>query len=222
MWWTAVFEPIWTVSLLANGATPWERAVEAVDADLVARNPVGLVAASRSDANCPLPLLPYLAAERSVNEFSGDWSEARQRAVTAGSFRLHQVQGTRPALERALAPLGYDVRVVEWFEKAPRGRPNTFNIAVRIGGEETWLARDRQAVIRAANDAKSAHTLLELLQVTREAPAARVYVGGYLRIERSLIVGQVPRVTELYPPDAYTFIGAVLVQRRTLIISARS
>src|SRR5690606_8054037 len=101
-------------------STSWELAVEAVDADLVARDPVGLIAAARSVAEVPAPWLPYLAAERSVDEFTSAWPIERQRAVTAASFGMHQVKGTRPALVRALAPLGFDVSVIEWFEAEGR------------------------------------------------------------------------------------------------------
>src|SRR5699024_2950160 len=116
---------------------------------------------ARQVADVPLQLLPYLAAERSVDEFTGDWTEERQRAVTAASFPLHQVKGTRPALDVALTPLGYDVHVVEWFEPTPNRPADTFRIRVAIGDNEPWTLADYEILVRVANGAKNAHTLME-------------------------------------------------------------
>jgi hypothetical protein len=37
MWWTAVFLPVWTVSILPNNATPFEKVLDGIDGDIVAR-----------------------------------------------------------------------------------------------------------------------------------------------------------------------------------------
>lgn len=221
MWWTAVFEEQWTVSLLPpSSSTPWERALDAVDGDLAARDPVGLIPAARSDKDVPLAWLPYLAAERSVDEFSGTWPEARQRAVVAGSFAVHQRKGVRRGLDLAMAQLGYQVRVREWFEPQVRRQPYTFRLEVNLG-LEPWMGENRSQLIRTANGAKNAHTKLEAIELRRQVPGA-VYVGGIIRTRRVIRVGQLPKVTTLYPPDARMFVGAVLRRRRTLRIHQRT
>src|SRR5687768_6673154 len=154
--WTAVFEPVWTVSILPPNTTAFERVWESADANLIARDPVGLVAASRSVQGVPLDWLAWLAEERSVDEFSSSWPEDRQRAVTTESFGLHRVKGTRHALAKALAPLGFSLTITEWFEPDATFQPNTFRIGVTVDPNREWIGA-RQEVIRVANKAKNAH-----------------------------------------------------------------
>ena len=219
MTWRSTFDIAWTASLLPSNATPWERVIEAVDADLVARNPVVLIPLARSAADAPLELLPYLAAERSVDEFDGRWSEERQRAVTTGSFGYHRTQGTRPALERALNPLGYAVTVVEWFERVD-AVPYTFTLSIRIGADQPYLASDAITLVRVVNRAKNAHTKLVALEPLREAPPAMIYVAGLPSLRRTIRVDQFPRLDEIRV-SGFAFTGAALTRRRTLRINPR-
>lgn len=219
-WWTAVFEPVWTASLLPTNATVWERVVEAVDADLVARNPVGLIPASRSDQNAPEQWLAYLAEERSVDEYDGAWPLARRRAVTRDSFAMHRVKGTRPALDRALEPFGYQVSVVEWFERAPAGPAYTFRIRVDLALDEPWLGEQRAQLIRIANQAKNAHTLLEAINPVRQARPASAFVGVMYRRNRRLVVGQQPRPSTVRR-TSYVFVGVMRHSVRRLIVGPK-
>ena len=220
-WWGAVFEEQWTVTLLpASSSTPWEIAVDLVDADLAARDPIELISVARSVADAPLPLLPYLAEERSVDEFSSSWPEARQRAVTAASFSLHLVKGTRPALDRALEPLHYTASVVEWFEVTPPRQPNTFRVALEIDGDRSWVGEDRAEIIRVANKAKNAHTKLEALQIKRRHGPALLHTGGVPRRRHVIRVGQVAQPTNIRL-NSMIFVGAVSTRRRTVRVGPR-
>lgn len=221
MWWTATFEQQWTVSLLPRDtSTTWEVVLDVVDADLAARDPVALVSAARSDEGVPLPWLPYLAEERSVDEFSSAWPEERQRAVTKASRSVHQVKGTRPALDRAMTPLGFSVKVVEWFEVQPPRQPYTFRLSLTVEPMREWLSSDRSAFIRTANKAKNAHTKLEAIEVRRNVGPVAVYVGGTLRRVRTIRVGQLPKLTTIRA-DGFVFVGAVHRRRRTLRVGPR-
>ena len=216
--WSATFQPVWAVSLLPrSSSTPWEIALDLVDANLVARDPVGLIAASRSVEAVPLRWLPYLAEERSVDEFSSAWPEERQRAVTKASLGLHRIKGTRASLVRGLQPMGYAAKVVEWFEVIPPRRAYTFRVSITIDGARTWLAADRKALIRAANKAKNLHTKLEAVEFYRPVGPAALYVGGVLRRHRQLLIGSLPPVTSIQT-IAMTFIGIAQTRRRTLIV----
>lgn len=217
MWWTAVFEPVWTVSILPSNSTPWERVVEAVDADLVARDPVGLISAARRDDEVPALWLPWLAEERSVDEFSSAWPEARRRAVTREAFPLHQVKGTRPALNRALAPLGYAMNLTEWFEPATPYQANTFRIQVDVDADQEWIG-GRAEIIRVANKAKNAHTKLTVLEVRRRTNPANVYIGAYARRVRTIRVGQLPKIGNI-TKTAFVWVGAAQKLRRTIRVS---
>lgn len=218
-WWATAFDENWVVSLLPrDSTTPWELAIEAVDADMVARDPVNLLMLARSDANTPPEWLPYLAAERSVDEFSGAWTEARQRSVVAGSFGLHQKLGVRRALEEALAPLEYSTTVVEWFEAWEKRTPYTFRIQVLIPDDQEWLASDRPQIIRVANGAKNAHTKLEALDLIRKVGPAVLFVGGVVVRRQHLVVGQVPKPTE-FAITGHIYVGAIPVLTRRLTIN---
>lgn len=218
-WWRHVYEMRWTASLLPSNATRWERALEAVDADLVARTPVGLITASRSVMDCPLAWLPYLAAERSVDEFSSDWPEARQRAATEASLALHKVKGTRPSLDVALRPLGLSPQVAEWFETTGR-QANTFRVAIDIDRDRTWGAGDRSELIRVVNGAKNLHTKLEVLDLRRRARPAALYLGGLPTFARTLRIGQHVR-PNLHRQTSMVWVGATTIRHRTLRVGPR-
>ena len=219
--WTATFEPQWVISLAPRGSsTPWETALDLVDAELAARDPVGLIAASRSVADVPLAWRPYLAEERSVDEFSSAWPEERQRAVTAASFAVHRVKGTRAAIDRALAPMGYSAKVVEWFETTPRRQAYTFRLSVTIDAAREWLLGDHAALVRAANKAKNAHTKLTGIDVRRAAGPAAVYFGGKTRMRISIRIGPPTEVAEVRTAST-TFVGAAIRQRIVMRIGPR-
>lgn len=221
MWWTATFQPEWVVSLLPpQSSTPWETTLDLVDADLVARDPIGLIAVSRSVANVPLAWLPYLAEERSVDEFSSAWPDERQRAVTAASLGLHRVKGTRLALERALVPMGYSAQIVEWFETTPRRQAYTFRLFVTIDADREWFLADHIALVRAANKAKNLHTKLEAIDLKRRSGPAVLYLGGKMRSRIVLRVGPPREITEIRTSGTI-FVGAVVRQRIALRIGPR-
>lgn len=215
---TASFQPVWVTRLVSSNTKPRYVVHDLNDAFMAAHTPVSLILDARSDARAPLSLLPYLAAERSVDEFKGSWPEERQRAVVAGSFRYHQAKGTRPALDRALNPLGFaDLKVVEWFENTPTRPANTFALRVTIPVYEPWYASDRFTVVRVANNAKNAHTLLERVEIVRAAPPANAYVHAVVRRRRRLDVVQPPRRPRL-DAQADVFCGVVPNRTRRVVI----
>jgi len=222
MWWTAHFEPQWVVSLLPpQSSTALEVVLDLVDADLAARDPVPLIAASRSDDEAPLAWLPYLADERSADEFSGSWPEARQRAVIAQSLPIHQAKGSRPAIDRVMTSMGYRVRVVEWFEAVTPRTPNTFRLAVAIDADREWYDTDNLALIRAANKAKNLHTKLEFLEPSRRIDHAAVYVGGIPRYSEIVRIGNLPEI-ETMRLTATVYVGAAIRSIQTLRIQPRT
>jgi len=222
MWWTASFESQWIVSLLpAQSSTKLENAIDLVDADLVARDPVRLISASRSDVDAPIMWLPYLADERSVDEFSGSWPEARQRAVTRESFPIHQAKGTRPAIDRVMTAMGYQVKVVEWFEVDPPRQPNTFHLTVTIDPDREWFNTDNLALIRAANKAKNLHTKLDAIEPIRRTDAAVIFVGGIPRYSEVLRIGSLPEV-ETVVSHALVFVGVAIRSIQTLRVYPRT
>lgn len=219
MWWQEVHRPEWLETLLPNSSTPFERVLEAVDADLVARAPIPLIPAARSPYQCPTSWLPYLASERSVDEFDSAWPETRQRAVIAGAMPYHLVKGTRPALDRALVPLGLSVRVREWFEASEQRRPNTFRIELDLGAEP-WTPAMRSTFVRTANSAKNLHTLLDGVETRRVVGPATVHVGAAVTRKRTIHVGQVPAPSLIHLP-AFGHFAVFQRRSRTLHVGPR-
>ncbi|MGP6380544.1 phage tail protein I [Yersinia bercovieri] len=79
---------------------------------------------------CPLPLLPYLAWAWSVDRWDESWPEATKRAVVKSSAYLHKRKGTIGALRRVVEPLGYLIRVIEWWKT--NETPGTFRLDVGV------------------------------------------------------------------------------------------
>jgi len=71
-------------------------------------------------------LLPWLAWACSVDIWDDDWPEDTRRRVIADSYSVHSVKGTVGAVKRALAALGAEAELVEWFNQLPPAAPYTF------------------------------------------------------------------------------------------------
>ena len=121
-----------SASLLPPNASPLERALEAVAGDRIEAIETERVRTLWTPANCPGPLLPWLAWALSVDELDADWSEATQRAVIAASVDVHRHKGTLGAVRRALAATGYRTQVTEWWQQVPAAVPHTFRIDVEV------------------------------------------------------------------------------------------
>jgi len=115
-------------SLLPHNSTLLERSIEAATDDVT---PVPLREIYDPDT-CPLRLLPFLAWECSVDRWDEKWSEAAKRAAIRSSFYIHAHKGTIGALRRVVEPLGYLIKVVEWWQKEPLGVPGTFSLEVGV------------------------------------------------------------------------------------------
>jgi phage tail P2-like protein len=115
-------------SLLPPNATTLERKLAATNAEIEAI-PIPLRDINDS-AKCDPKLLPYLAWARSVDRWDPNWSTETKRAVTAASFFVHKRKGTIGALRRVVEPLGYLIRVKEWWQQNPVGRRGTFSLTI--------------------------------------------------------------------------------------------
>lgn len=116
--------------LLPPNATSLERNAAQAGAH-IERVPVPL-RALWSPANCPPALLPFLAWAFSVDRWDPGWPLATKRAVTASAYYLHRKKGTIGALRRAVEPLGFLIRVIEWWQTEPPGPRGTFQLDVGV------------------------------------------------------------------------------------------
>lgn len=161
--------------LLPPSATTSERAIETV----IAERTIGIEAPIATLWNvdtCPEELLPWMAWAFSVEVWDHAWSETVKRNVIRNSIQVHRMKGTKGAVVQALASMGIEGNVSEWFEYG--GATHTFRIDALI--EEVFeagfnvnpeLAAEVDRVIRHVKPVRSHYDLRlgERLDVTSYA-----------------------------------------------------
>lgn len=160
--------------LLPGNSTPLERAAAEALAG-IQRVPVPL-RTLWNPATCPVELLPYLAWAFSVDRWDPAWSETAKRSVIAAAFYVHKRKGTISALRRAVEPLGYLLRVEEWWQTVPPATPGTF--AVDIGVLETGITEGTfEELERLIDDARPISRHMTGLAIKLESRGT-LYVGA--------------------------------------------
>lgn len=133
---------------------------------------------------CPLPLLPYLAWAWSVDRWDQSWSESTKRSVVAASEYVHRHKGTIGSLRRVVEPLGYLIRIVEWWQT--NEEPGTFRLDV--GVLDTGITEEMYNELeRMIADAKPCSRHLIGLSINLDATgalpvAAACYTGDELTV----------------------------------------
>jgi len=164
--------------LLPPNASPIERYLAATGAAIESL-PIPIPDLG-SAQTCPADVLPFLAWERSVDRWDAAWPEPTKRAMIDASFLVHQRKGTVGAIRRAIEPLGFEVRIVPWYEMRPVGRRGTFHLDVRVLGAGVNEAL-HSALERVIDDAKplSRHLATLTLRLVSRGQFA-VSVAAYL------------------------------------------
>lgn len=172
------------MSLLPANATKYERALEKTSARSFSL-PV-LIDRLRNPAICPLSVLPWLAYERSVDEWNEEWSEEQKRQVTARSISVHKKKGTRGAVEEALRAIGLEVSPIEWWEVEPMRERGTFDLQVTLPEEKGLGAEDFSEIVRLVDRAKNTRSHLRVIQFLSKGTASLI-VGGMCEVTRPVI-----------------------------------
>ena len=123
----------------------------------------------------PLALLPWLAWAYSVDEWDSSWLESQKRATVKSALQVQKIKGTIGAVKTALAALGLDIEVQEWFHQTPAGEPFTFRVHVRT--EQTPADQDSlRKALSLIETTKSLRSHLEtvLISAKSEAPVYAV------------------------------------------------
>lgn len=161
--------------LLPPSATATERRVADV-CEQALDQPVALLRTLHNADACPPWRLPSLAAERSVDRWDERWSESVKRKVIKASPFVHQHKGTIGALRRAVEPLGYLIRVREWWQSAPVGVRGTF--ALDIGVLDTGITSTMYTELeRLIDDAKPLTRHMTGLAISLESRGP-LYLGA--------------------------------------------
>jgi phage tail P2-like protein len=150
--------------LLPHNATDAERALSEATGRVV---PVP-IRSLWNPATCAENLLPWLAWSVSVDEWNAAWTVSQKRGAIAASYGVHRYKGTVGAMNDALAGIGYDVGLVEWFQKTPVASQYTFSLVVTI--EQVGLAAGGYNEIRdvalAVKNLRSQLTGIDVLALT--------------------------------------------------------
>ncbi|AKA26328.1 phage tail protein I [Pseudomonas chlororaphis] len=101
----------------------------------------------------PAAFLPYLAADRGVNEWDAGASETEKRLTVSLSWQIQRQAGTRKALSHAVESLGFQPNIAAWYEQRPQGHPYTFDVQAIIVRD--WSSGDHNRLIRRIDAAKS-------------------------------------------------------------------
>ncbi|WGL95305.1 phage tail protein I [Arsenophonus nasoniae] len=134
--------------LLPTGSSPLERAAAKALAE-IERIPVPIRQLWHPD-KCPVRLLPYLAWAFSVDRWDMNWPEKAKREAIKSAMFIHQHKGTIGALRRVVEPLGYLIRVIEWWQTGDT--PGTFrlDIGVNENGITEEMFFELEALIEGA------------------------------------------------------------------------
>jgi phage tail P2-like protein len=115
---------------------------------------------------CPVNFLPYLAWAFSVDRWDESWAESVKRKVVKDAFYIHQHKGTVSAIRRVVEPLGYLIRVIEWWKT--NDVPGTFRL--EVGVLDTGITEEMYHELeRVIADAKPCSRHLIGLSITLDA-----------------------------------------------------
>lgn len=118
-----------------------------------------------------------------VDRWNEGWPEATKRAVVNASFYVHKRKGTIGAIRRVVEPLGYLIRVIEWWKT--NEAPGTFRLDV--GVLETGITEEMyQELERLIEDAK---------------PCSRHLIGLSINLD---VTGTIPISAASYDGDEMT------------------
>src|SRR5690554_780841 len=116
-------------SLLPPNSTQLEKAVEQATKG-IGEIPVPIRTLWNAN-DCPEAFLPWLAWAYSVDQWDDNWTIQQKRNTVDVAIRVHQKKGTPAAMKTAIAALGYQLELVEWFQETGRA-PGTFGIDITL------------------------------------------------------------------------------------------
>lgn len=141
--------------LLPSSASPQERAL-ALTVARVSDVPPAVRDVWNPDT-CPSALLPWLAWAFSVDAWDTGWSDLQKRDTIKSAVAVQKHKGTIGAVRDAIAALGLDCQVQEWFAQIPAGAPYTFNLllnATQTGADLPTL-QNLQGVVETYKNLRS-------------------------------------------------------------------
>jgi phage tail P2-like protein len=146
-------------SLLPANSSPLEKALDLGVGHLLERIMPPFPQLMDPDRT-PAAFLPYLAADRAVNEWSATAPEAEKRLTVKLAWPTARQAGTRQALENAAKGLQLSPEVCAWYEQKPPG--GAYSFAVRAWTELPYSETIDARLDRRLADAKSERDILSI------------------------------------------------------------
>ncbi|MGS0943718.1 phage tail protein I (plasmid) [Pseudomonas luteola] len=168
--------------LLPPNATALERRIAQTEAS-ISELPTPIRDVWNPDT-APVELLPWLAWAFSVDAWDSAWTENQRRETIKSSVQVHQHKGTFAAIRDALNALGFPIRVQEWYQQDPPGKPYTFKLLIDVDqiGVPNTGALKFMPVVMAAKNLRSHLDTIEL----RVASTAEVFTAGLATLGNEL------------------------------------
>ncbi|MBV2149281.1 phage tail protein I [Sphingobium sp. AS12] len=117
-------------TILPPGSTALEKALEQIAA---ARTDMPVqIRTYRQPANLSVSILPWLAWELSLDNWSSDWPETIKRARVRQAIPIARRKGTAASVRDVVASFGGSVAIREWWQTEPKGEPHTFTLSLNL------------------------------------------------------------------------------------------
>jgi len=140
---------------------------------------------------CPEALLPWLAWAMSVDEWDPNWSVAYKREVIKASVNIHRHKGTIGALNDALAALGMNLDVVEWFQEVPIAAAYTFAVNLYLNTQPFTL-QEQTNIFNIIKSSKNKRSLLSFLHIYQEVQTAVPVIGAAVSTSQHITIEEGP------------------------------
>lgn len=171
--------------LLPYNATPAENALEESIAR-ISDTPTPVRTVWNADT-CAANLLPWLAWAVSVDEWSANWSDLQKREAIKRSVSVHRYKGTIGAVREAVAALGLDCVVQEWFAQDPEGAPYTFRLILNTD-QAPATEQQLEKLVAVVNSSKNLRSHLDTV-VPGSTTVNNLFVGGAILMGNEITVG---------------------------------
>ncbi|MCO7655656.1 phage tail protein I [Pseudomonas aeruginosa] len=126
----------------------------------------------------PVDFLPYLAADRGVQEWNAAASEEEKRLTVALSWSIQRQAGTDKALKYAVESMGFTPNITPWYAAVPVGEPYSFDVQAII--TRPWSTGDHNRLYRRLHAAKSERDDMSITLVHETAGGLQVAgAAGY-------------------------------------------
>ncbi|GEN83638.1 hypothetical protein SLU01_19500 [Sporosarcina luteola] len=157
-------------------------------------------------------VLDALAVDLHVDFYDKNLPPELKQEIIDSSMLLHMVKGTAGAVEKALANVGLEGRVSEWFEYG--GNPFFFRIEIN---ESFKTEKDLNKIVDIVNSTKNRRSTLEEILIKRSLES-NLYFGGIISTRNKIQIRPAAFKMPSIQQTKY-YAGFISMRTRTIIKS---